>query len=133
MVWAGPLVDTSVLIDYFGGVDGRESQVLDHLLAQGLPPATCPIIVQEYLQGLIDPEEFALARVDLESFDQLPAPDYQLHIRAAEFHTQMKRQGITLPTVDTLIVTLAKAVGRSLLTRDGRQQDLARLIGVRLL
>jgi len=133
MAWAGPLVDTSVLIDYFGGIDNRESQILDCLLAQGPPPATCPIIVQEYLQGLIDPEEFALARVDLESFDQLPPPDYQLHIRAAEFHTRMKRQGVTVPTVDTLIVTIAKVAGRPLLTRDGRQQDLARLIRVRLL
>lgn len=27
MAWAGPLVDTSVLIDYFGGIDSRESQI----------------------------------------------------------------------------------------------------------
>ena len=35
MAWAGPLVDTSVLIDYFGGQENRESQLLDDLLAQG--------------------------------------------------------------------------------------------------
>jgi predicted nucleic acid-binding protein len=133
MAWVSPLVDTSVLIDYFGGIDSRESQILDRLLAQGPPPATCPIIVQEYLQGLVDPEEFALARIDLESFYQLPPPDYQIHIRAAEFHTQMKRQGITVPTVDTLIVTTAKSAGCHLLTRDRRQRDLARFIRVRLL
>ena len=133
MAWTGPLVDTSVLIDYFGGVNTRESQILDQLLDQGPPPATCPVIVQEYLQGLTDPQEFALARVDLDSFDQLPPPDYQLHIRAAEFHLQMKRQGITIPTIDTLIVTIAKEVGRALLTRDARQRDLAGLLHVRLL
>jgi len=133
MAWTGPLVDTSVLIDYFGGIDSRESQILDHLLAQGPPPATCPIVIQEYLQGLIDPEEFALPRADLQSFEQLPPPDYQLHIRAAEFHIQLKRQGVTVPTVDTLIVTMAKMAGSSLLTRDGRQRDLAQLVQVRLL
>jgi predicted nucleic acid-binding protein len=133
MAWSGPLVDTSVLIDYFGGTNNRESQILERLLDQGPPPATCPIIVQEYLQGLSDPQEFALARVDLQSFDQLSPPDYQLHIRAAEFHVQMKRQGLTVPTVDTLIVTLAKEAGRRLLTRDARQRDFAAFLRVRLL
>lgn len=133
MAWAGPLVDTGVLIDYFGGQENRESQLLDDLLAQGPPPATCPIIVQEYLQGLTDPQEFALARADLDNFDQLPSPDYQTHIRAAELHVQLRQQGITVPTVDTLIVTMAKVAGRSLLTRDHRQQELAQSIQVPLL
>ncbi|HEU4340760.1 MAG TPA: hypothetical protein VFU31_04250 [Candidatus Binatia bacterium] len=48
-----PLVDTSVLIDYFSGINTRESAILDELLEQGPPPTTAPIIVQEYLQGLI--------------------------------------------------------------------------------
>ena len=133
MAWTGPLVDTSVLIDYFGGVHNRESQILDQLLDQGPPPATCPIIVQEYLQGLTNPQEFALARADLDSFDQLPPPSYQLHLRATEFHLRMKRQGITIPTIDTLIVTMAKEGGHTLLTRDTRQRDLAELLRLRLL
>jgi predicted nucleic acid-binding protein len=133
MAWTGPLVDTSVLIDYFGGEENRESQILDNLLAQGPPPATCPIVMQEYLQGLTDPREFALARADLDNFDQLPPPDYQTHIRAAEFHVQLRRRGITVPTVDTLIVAMAKVAGRSLLTRDHRQRDLARSLQVPLL
>ncbi len=74
MTRVGPLVDTNVLIDYFGGTENRESDVLDQLLAAGPPPATCPIIVQEYLQGLLDPHGFTLARLDLEHFDQLPPP-----------------------------------------------------------
>jgi predicted nucleic acid-binding protein len=133
MASTGPLVDTSVLIDYFGGQSNRESRLLDDLLAQGPPPATCPIIVQEYLQGLTDPQEFALARADLDNFDQLSSLDCQGHIRAAEFHVQLRRQGVTVPTVDTLIVTIAKVAGRSLLTRDHRQQDLARFLQVSLL
>jgi len=133
MAWAGPLVDTSVLIDYFGGQENRESQLLDDFLAQGPPPATCPIIMQEYLQGLIDSQEFALARADLAHFDQLPPPDYETHIRAAEFQVQLRRRGVTVPTVDTLIVTMAKVSGRSLLTRDQRQQDLAQSLRVSVL
>ena len=128
----GPLVDTSVLIDYFGDIDSRETAVLDRLLDQGPPPATAPIIVQEYLQGLTNPEEYNLARTALRQFDRLPPPNYEVHLRAAEAHVQMKRRGITVPTIDTLIVTIAHAAECSLLTRDGRQRELAQFVKVRL-
>lgn len=128
----GPLVDTGVLIDYFGGVDSRETEILDRLLEQGPPPATAPIIVQEYLQGLTSAEDFALARADLEKFQQLPPPDYQLHLQAAECHIRMRRRGVTIPTVDTLIVAMAHVADCPLLTRDGRQRDLARFLRVKL-
>lgn len=87
----GPLVDTSILIDYFAGIDNRESDLLDSLLANGPPPATARIIVQEYLQGLSTVDEFVLARADLDSFESLPSPDYPTHIRAAEWHVRMPR------------------------------------------
>jgi predicted nucleic acid-binding protein len=127
-----PLVDTSVLIDYFTGIRSRETEILDELLEHGPAPATAAIIVQEYLQGLTDPKEFALAETDLECFDRLPPPDYSLHLVAAENHVKLGRRGITIPTVDSLIVTMADAARRSLLTRDGRQRDLARFLKVQL-
>jgi predicted nucleic acid-binding protein len=130
---AGPLVDTSVLIDYFNGIDSRETGLLDKLLERGPAPAIAAIIVQEYLQGLLDPEEFALAEADLEYFERLPLPDYSVHLRAAEGHVKMKRAGVTIPTIDTLIVTLADAAGCPLLTRDRRQIEFARFLKVRLL
>lgn len=128
----GLLVDTSVLIDYFGGIESRETEILDKLLDQGPPPATAPIIVQEYLQGLINPDEFALAQADLEHFDHLPPPDYKVHLRAAEGHIQIKRRGTTIPTIDTLIVTIAQAAGCSLLTTDKRQTEFSRFLKVRV-
>jgi predicted nucleic acid-binding protein len=44
----------------------------------------------------------------------------------------MRRRGITIPTIDTLIVTMAQAAGCPLLTRDRRKKDLARALKVRL-
>lgn len=128
----GPLVDTSVLIDYFDGITSRETAILDKLLDQGPPPSIAPIIVQEYLQGLIDPTEFALGQADLEKFHQLPPSGYGLHLRAAEAHVRIKRRGLTIPTIDTLIVSMAQEARCSLLTRDGRQREFARFLKVRL-
>jgi len=127
-----PLVDTSVLIDYFTGIKCRETEILDELLEQGPPPTTAAIIVQEYLQGLTEPTKFALAEADLEYFERLPPPDYSLHLVAAENHVKMRRRGITVPTVDTLIATMAQAAGCPLLTRNRRQKDLARFLKVKL-
>ena len=84
------------------------------------------------MHGLIEPTQFALAEADLRLFDRLPPPDYPLHLIAAENHVQMRRRGITIPTIDTLIVTMAQAAGCPLLTRDRRQRDLARSLKVRL-
>lgn len=128
----GPLVDTSVLIDYFGGIASRETAILDKFLDQGPPPFTAPIIVQEYLQGLTDPKEFALARADLENFHRLPPSDYQLHLHAAEAHVHTKRRGLTVPTIDSLIVTMAQEAGCTLLTKDKRQKEFARFLKVSL-
>src|SRR5687768_16942688 len=100
--------------------------------SKGPPPTTAAIIVQEYLQGLTEPTEFALAEADLEYFERLPPPDYSLHLVAAENHVKMRRRGITVPTVDTLIATMAQAAGCPLLTRDRRQKDLARFLKVKL-
>lgn len=106
--------------------------ILDRFLDQGPPPLTAAIIVQEYLQGLIDPKEFSMAQADLECFDRLPPPDYSLHLLAAESHVRMKRSDVTIPTVDTLIVTMAHVTGYPLLTRDGQQKDLACFLKVEL-
>jgi predicted nucleic acid-binding protein len=127
-----PLVDTSVLIDYFTGISCRETGILDELLEHGPPPTTAAIIVQEYLQGLVVPTESTLAEADLEWFDRLPPPDYSLHLIAAENHVKMRKKGIMVPPVDTLIVTMAHVAGCPLLTRDARQKDLARSLKVKL-
>ena len=128
----GPVVDTSVLIDYFAGVKNRETSAFDDLLDEGVAPATVPVIVQEFLQGFTSASDLARARSYLVPFDRLEAPTYQIHELAAELHTDGRRSGETVPTVDTLIVTMARESGRALLTRDRHQKVLAKIAGVPL-
>jgi predicted nucleic acid-binding protein len=126
----GPLVDTGVLIDYFGGVHNAEADLLDELLEHGPPPATAPIILQEFLQGFTKPRDFEQARLCLEPFDHLDPPGYDQHRRAAELHVGLKRKGLTTSSADALIVASARAAGRPLLTRDKAQRALAEHAGV---
>jgi predicted nucleic acid-binding protein len=128
----GPLVDTSVLIDYFAGTATREADALERLFAEGIPPATAPVIVQEFLQGFSRLQDLDSASLYLSQFERLPAPTYQTHADAATLHRLARRQGHTIPTVDTLIVELARAARLTLLTADAHQRRLAPLAGVEL-
>ena len=128
----GPLVDTSVLVDYFRGVANPETAAVDKLLAEGLAPATTPIIVQEVLQGYRHERDVEIAKEDFALFDQLAAPSYDLHRRAARLFREFRRTGVTSSTVDTLIVMTALDHRCDLLTRDVVQKRLAGFAGVPL-
>ncbi len=128
----GPLVDTSVLIDYFGGARTREADVLERCLAEGIPPATAPVVVQEFLQGFSRPNDLDTARLILTQFERLPAPGYDTHQRAAALHQEARRNGKIAPTVDALIVEMAREARLPLLTADAHQRRLAPFAGVEL-
>lgn len=129
----GPLVDTSVLIDYFGGAETREAGILDRYFDEGIPPATAPIIFQEFLQGFRDAATLDAAQLILTQFDRLPPPTYASHASAAALHRDARRAGDTIPTVDSLIVQMALDARLPLLTADAHQRRLARIAGVDLL
>jgi predicted nucleic acid-binding protein len=63
----------------------------------------------------------------------LPPPGYDTHHDAAALHRQARRRGETIPTVDTLIVEMARAARLPLLTADAHQRRLAALADVDLL
>lgn len=129
----GPLVDTSVLIDYFAGTLNRETDLLDVLLAEGDAPFTAPIIVQEFLQGFSRARDVEAAHRCLDPFAHLDPPGYEIHELAATLHRTLKTQGHTTPTVDGLIVAIARSADCPLLTRDEHQRRLARVAEVGLL
>lgn len=129
----GPLVDTSVLIDYFGGSPTREADALDEMLASGEAPSTAPLIVQEFLQGFTRARDIDAARRWLDLFTALPPPGYDIHQLAATLRRTLRTRGYTTPTVDAAIVATARSAECALLTRDDHQRRLARLARVTLL
>jgi predicted nucleic acid-binding protein len=128
----GPLVDTSVLVDAYRGAKTEAVRSLRHFLLDGPVPATVPIVVQEVLQGTLDERHHVTIATELRAFEQLPSPSYALHEQAARLFRRARREGITSSTVDVLLVAIAAAHGRPLLTADRVQQSVARLVGVEL-
>jgi predicted nucleic acid-binding protein len=128
----GPLVDTSVLVDYLRNASNVETDTLDALLDEGIPPVTAPVILQEVLQGYRLERDVEAAKAGLVFFELLPPPDYDLHRRAARLYREFRRAGTTSSTVDALIVMMALAHRCDLLTRDAVQRRLAEFAGVGL-
>lgn len=100
------LVDSSVWIDYFNGVEAAHTDRLDTLLAVREPVISADLIVCEVLQGFTAEKDFrAASRV----FGNLPC--YELGgedaaIEAAINYRKPRARGATVrSTIDTLIAS----------------------------
>jgi predicted nucleic acid-binding protein len=66
------LVDTSVWIDFFRGIDLPHVQRLEALIQQGENIALCGLILTEILQGIRDDNAFERTQTRLEPLLMLP-------------------------------------------------------------
>lgn len=112
------LVDSSVWIDYFNGVDTAQTARLDELLGAE-PLGVGDLILTEVLQGFRRDADYRAARrllTELEVFNML---DTSLAIKSADNFRKLRTQGITVrKTVDMIIATFCIEQGHALLFSD---------------
>ena len=103
------LVDTSVLIGYFKGLNGIPYEKMDFIIENDLPYGICNYVYQELLQGTINEKEYLLLK---EYLDTLPF--YNLCYgkksfeNAASMYRNCRKNGITIrSTLDLLIAEIA--------------------------
>lgn len=89
------LVDTSVWINSFKGNYTNSSKYLRNILS-GTIIATCPVIVQEVLQGIQAENDFIKITAFFEELLQLKNDQYQLSIEAAILYRKLRKEGITV-------------------------------------
>ncbi|MCA1951253.1 MAG: hypothetical protein LDL24_11820, partial [Treponema sp.] len=63
------LVDTSVLIDYFKGIESGPAKLFDELVEHGIPYGINTFVYQELLQGSKTIHEFNTLKEYLETMD----------------------------------------------------------------
>jgi hypothetical protein len=128
------LVDTSVWIDFIRNVDNRQTSVLVDLLAGETPVCTCPIIVQEILQGIANDADFVRIKNDLAIFDILLVEPLDGAIEAATIYRTLRKQGITIrKSNDCLIAHHALFYGAALLQKDRDFELIAKHYPLKLL
>ena len=97
------LVDTSVWIDYFNGVENKQAESLDWILSEQ-SVLVGDIILTEILQGFDSDKEFRLAKQALEPLDCVHLGGKSLAIKAASNFRFLRSKGVTIrKTVDMLI------------------------------
>jgi len=99
------LVDSSVWIDFFNGIESIETNKLDELL--GLEEiATGDLIITEVLQGFRNDKDYKVAKDILTSLTVFELLGESLAIKSANNFRKLRKKGITIrKTADVIIAT----------------------------
>ena len=99
------LVDSSVWIDFFNGVENIETNKLDELL--GVEEiATGDLIITEVLQGFRNDKDYKIAKEILTSLIVFELLGENLAIKSANNFRKLRKKGITIrKTSDVIIAT----------------------------
>jgi len=99
------LVDSSVWVDYFNGLDSAETDFLDTSLGTE-PIAIGDLILAEVLQGFGRDADYETARELLTSLTIYDLLGVNLAIKTADNYRALRRSGVTVrKTIDTIIAT----------------------------
>ena len=112
------VVDSSVWIDFFGGMSTPEVERLDGLLGV-TPLAIGDLILVEVMQGFRTDQDVSTARQLFRSLALLPMLGGSNAWKAAENYRQLRRKGITVrKTIDGIIATACIEANLPLLFSD---------------
>ena len=99
------LVDTSVWINFLKGRETPASLYLRQNLGNILI-ATCPVIIQEVLQGIVNDKDFDRIKNYFSDLICLSANHtYAMAIEAAEIYRKLRKKGITIRKPNDCMIT----------------------------
>lgn len=99
------LVDTSVWIDYFNGLESQETNLLDIALIND-EVVIGDLILLEILQGFRSDKDYETAKGHLMALHQFSMLSTDIAIKAAENYRILRKKGITIrKTADVIIAT----------------------------
>jgi len=112
------IVDSTVWVDYFQGLDNKHTDYLDRKLGSE-PIALTDVILCEVLQGMGDEASFQRLLREFRNFAVFETGGAALAVAAARNFRVLRRRGCTVrKTIDCLIATFCLIHGYALLHRD---------------
>jgi predicted nucleic acid-binding protein len=118
------VVDSSVWIDYFNGVQSGQAELLDHLLQRGEVRLVVPdLVLFEVLRGFRQERDLRAARLLMESLSiEATIESSQAHsfaLKASDHYRNLRRHGQTVRSpVDVLVATFCIERDYALLHND---------------
>jgi predicted nucleic acid-binding protein len=124
------LVDSSVWIDFFSSTPGRGGDELRGMIGDAEPFALTGVVVAEILQGLT--RDFSRIEQFLSQWEMLEPSGFPTYREAAAIFRLARAKGVSLTTIDALIVAIALEHRASVFTLDKDFSRIARLTGLPL-
>ena len=126
------VVDTSVWVDYFNGVDNSQTNYL-HAVLDKTPILIGDLILTEVLQGFRHDPDFEKVRRMLGKFVQESMVDPALAVQSARNYRFLRQKGITVrKTIDSLIATYCIENDHELLHKDSDFDGYEEHLGLRV-
>lgn len=126
------LVDSSVWIAYFRGVETPQTDLLDRMLGVETV-AIGDLILAEVLQGFVRDRDYERARRMLAECFLVELGGEAMALQAARNHRALRRRGVTVrKTIDTFIATWCIETGTALLHSDRDFDAFAEHLGLRV-
>ena len=126
------IVDTTVWIDYLGGITNLQTSWLDRELGRQNLGLT-DIILCEVLQGVRGDAAFNQVRRDLLKFEIFATGGIELALAAALNYRSLRRHGYTVrKTIDCIIASFCLREGHWLLHRDRDFDPFEKHLGLRV-
>ncbi len=126
------VVDSTVWIDYFNGVENPQTDYL-HAIVDKTPILIGDLILAEVLQGFRDDADFEKARRALGRYTQAGMVNPDLALQSARHYRMLRRSGVTVrKTVDSLIATFCIENGHDLLHNDSDFDGYEKHLGLRV-
>lgn len=97
------LVDTSIWIDYFNGIESKETNILDVSLIDGAV-VIGDIIVMEILQGFRSDKDYNKAKKSLATLEQYEMFGQSMVIKCADNYRTLRKRGISIRKTANVII-----------------------------
>jgi predicted nucleic acid-binding protein len=126
------MVDTTVWIDFFRGIESPEHRALERLIQQGGMICTTDIIQTEILQGIRSDDHYLKTRHTLQRLPCLTAKAPSTFVHAADLYRRCRKRGATIrSTIDCLIAAVCLETRTTLLHRDSDFDQLSKHCGLK--
>lgn len=99
------LVDTSVWINVFKGIETDASLFVKNN-GEKFKIATCPVIVQEVLQGIVSDKQFDSIKNYFGELVLLSANAYQNALEAARLYRMLRKHGVTVRKPNDCLIAI---------------------------
>jgi predicted nucleic acid-binding protein len=124
------LVDSSVWIGFFNGLETWQTDALNDLLGQE-PVLIGDLILTEVLQGFRRDADYRKARTLLDTLELRLLGGKAISLAAADNYRRLRRRGVTpRKTIDMIIATYCVAHGLKLLHADRDFEVLEKELGL---